>query len=148
MTMPRQAIRASALVGAVLLALGWAAAPSRGEASRALVRPHALKLLINGRQLPITPFQGPDRYTPISTGKLRVEARWTGEARGSGYYVHVYTTEPAIRNFRTCFAGTSCLVRQSVPISAGEEMSWTVKIERLKDHALVSGFMVCLVGKS
>jgi hypothetical protein len=153
-------MRVLALGGTLFAAFAWAADPSRGAAStratpssrpaaasQAVLRPHALKLLINGKTWPITPLQGPDRYTPIPAGKLRVEARWTTNAHATGYYVSISTTAPAAWHFRSCFTGTSCLVRQRVPIFAGEEMSWSVKLMATKGQKLVGGFMVCLVGR-
>ncbi len=146
--MHRRTTCALALLATAFVAVAWSVAPSGAATSRALLRPHALKLLINGKTWPITQFNGLDRYTPIPAGRLRVEARWTTDARGTGYYVVISTTEPVKRNFRTCFAGTSCLVRQSVSILPGQEMSWTVKIMTVKGQRLVGGFMVCLDGKT
>jgi hypothetical protein len=121
------------------------AAPARSDF---VIEPHGLKLLINGKQLPKTPFGGPDRYTPIKASKLTVEARWQGNLRGTGYKVQISTTEPEVHLYRTCSAGTSCLVPQQVPIFKGEEMSWTVRIAQIKPHytKILSGFMVCLNG--
>jgi hypothetical protein len=42
------------------------AAPARSDF---VIEPHGLKLLINGKQLPKTPFGGPDRYTPIRAAR-------------------------------------------------------------------------------
>ena len=120
------------------------AAPASGTVA---AKPHALKLLINGKQLPITPFAGPDRYNPIKASKLRVEARWQGSLTNTGYKVVITTTEPHTRTWRTCSTGTSCLVGKQVPILNGEEMSWTVRIMKVKPHLtqILAGFMVCLV---
>ena len=141
----RTANAALALVAA-LCASAWLAAPA---SSRASAQPHALMLLINGKQLPITLFNGSDHYTAITSGRLRVEARWQGDLRGSGYRVVISTTEPELKTFRTCTAGTSCLVSQLVPIVHKEEMSWTVKVIKVQTHhiTVLGGFMVCLVGR-
>ena len=130
---------------AALCASAVLAPPAR---STFIIQPSALKLLINGKQLPKTPFGGPDRYTPIKASKLRVEARWKGDLRGTGLRVRISTTEPTTRTWRTCTTGTSCLVRQRVPIFKGEEMSWTVTIEQSRPHSvkILDGFMVCLNG--
>ena len=133
---------------ALLAALGASlvlAAPARSDF---VIEPHGLKLLINGKQLPKTPFGGPDRYTPIKASKLQVEARWQGNLKGTGYKVVISTTEPDLRTYRTCSIGTRCVVPQQVPIFKGEEMSWTVKIAQIKPHytKILSGFMVCLNG--
>jgi hypothetical protein len=109
-------------------------------------KPHALKLLINGKQLPVTSFGGPDRYNPIKSSKLSVTARWKGSLSGTGYKVQIQSTEPTVRNWRTCSTGTSCVVKQKVPLANGEQMSWTVRLLIKKPHfvKLLSGFMVCL----
>lgn len=132
------------LLVAALFASVWLAAPAQ---SASVSGPSALKLLINGKKLPITPFSGPDRYNPIKVSKLRVEARWLGSLTGTGYRVVITTTEPTTRTWRTCTTGTSCLVSQQVPILKGEEMSWTVRIMKVKPHfvKILGGFMVCLV---
>jgi hypothetical protein len=130
----------------MLCASVWVVSASAHPA-RVSAKPHALKLLINGKQLPITPFSGPDRYNPISAGKLRVQARWLGSITGTGYKVVISTTEPTTRTWRTCTTGTSCLVPKLASINHGQEMSWTVRIMKVRTHQVqvVSGFMVCLI---
>jgi hypothetical protein len=120
------------------------AAPAHSAAVS--TKPHAVKLLINGKRLPITPFAGPDRYNPIAASTLRVKAIWKGSLTGSGYKVQITTTEPTVRTWRTCSTGTSCLVPKQVPILNGEQMSWTVRLMISKPHFIkvVGGFMVCL----
>jgi hypothetical protein len=129
---------------ATLGASVWLAAPA-GSATVS-TQPHSLRLLINGKQLPITPFSGPDRYNPVKSSKLRVEATWKSSLTGSGYRVVITTTEPTVRTWRTCTTGTSCLVPQQVPMLKGEEMSWTVRVMKVKPHfvKIIGGFMVCL----
>jgi hypothetical protein len=128
---------------AALCASAWLVAPAR---SAAAAQPHALKLLMNGKRLPITPFGGPDYYNPITASKLRVQARWKGDLRGTGYKVVISTTEPTVHTYRTCSTGTSCLVPKLVPVQNGEQMSWIVRIMKVKPHfvKIVGGFMVCL----
>lgn len=132
------------LVAAVCVAV-FIAAPANSASSSG--KPRALKLLINGKRLPITAFGGPDRYNPITVSKLHVVARWTGNLTGTGYRIQISTTEPAQKIWRTCKTGTSCPVSQAVPIRKGQEFSWTVRIVRVETHLyqVVGGFMVCLV---
>lgn len=110
-------------------------------------KPKALKLLINGKRLPITPFSGPDRYNPIHVSTLRVVAKWRGSLTGTAYRVQISTREPTERNWRTCKTGTSCRVRQLVPMHKGQEFSWVVRILKVGPplYQQVGGFMVCLV---
>jgi hypothetical protein len=138
-----------AIWGLTLLAAACAAVSIAAPAHSAAVstKPQALKLLINGKQLPITQFGGVDRYTPIKVSTLRVVARWKGSLSGTHYKVQISTTEPTTRLWRTCSTGTSCPVRQQVPIHKGQEFSWIVRIVLVKPHLrkVVGGFMVCLV---
>jgi hypothetical protein len=140
----RQAICGFTLVAALCGSVAIAA-PAQSAVS---AQPHALRLLMNGKQLPITRFGAPDHYIPVSARKLRVEALWQGNLQGTGYRVVITTTEPTTRTWRTCTSGTSCLVPQQVPIVKGEEMSWTVRIMKVQPHfiKILSGFMVCLAG--
>src|SRR6266568_9406013 len=106
---------------AALCASVFVAAPA--QSASVVTKPHALKLLINGKRLPITPFSGPDRYNPIKAGRLRVLAKWQGSLTGTGYKVVISTTKPAVRTYRTCSTGTSCLVLKRAAIANGAEMS-------------------------
>ena len=135
-----------ALIAALCASVLIAAPAFSATASTKATTIHSLRLLINGKQLPITPFAGPDRYNPIKVSKLRVEATWKPSITGSGYKVVISTTEPTVRTWRTCSTGTSCLVPQQVPILNGQEMSWTVRLMISKPHfvKVVGGFMVCL----
>lgn len=128
---------------ATLCASVWLAAPASAKATAA---PHALKLLINGKQLPLTPFAGPDHYNAITASKLRVVARWKGSLTGTDYKVQISTTEPTVRTWRTCSTGTSCAIPGQVPILKGEQMSWIVRLEIKRHHfvKLLGGFMICL----
>jgi hypothetical protein len=59
----------------LLAALGAAVAvASPADSAAGSTKPHALKLLINGKQLRITPFGGPDYYNPIKASTLHVAA--------------------------------------------------------------------------
>jgi hypothetical protein len=129
----------------LLAALGASVLLAASAHSAAVTKPHALKLLINGKQLRITAFGGTDYYNPIKASKLRVIAKWKGSLTG-GYKVQITTTEPHAKVWRTCSSGTSCAVRQQVPMFKGEQMSWTVRLLIKKPHfvKVVAGFMVCL----
>ena len=131
----------------------WRAAPSRRapgcDADGPVDTAHNIKVLINGKRFAIAALVGgADNYLPINAGRLRVEARWQGNARGSGYYVVISTTEPQRRDYKTCSAGTSCLVSQKAQILAGQEMTWTVRIIKTQGKRLAAGFKVCLVGRA
>jgi hypothetical protein len=139
----RLAICGFALIGALCASSVLLATPAH---SATTAKPHALKLLINGKQLPITPFTGPDHYNPITASKLRVKATWKGSLTGSGYKVQITTTWPTVHTWKTCSTGTSCVVPQSIGILNDEQMSWSVRLMISKPHfiKIVSGFMVCL----
>jgi hypothetical protein len=142
MRLTRKASWGLALV-ATLCASVWLAAPAGAKAT---AQPHALKLLMNGKQLPITPFAGPDHYNAVSFSKVRVVARWKGSLTGTGYKVQISTTEPTVRTWRTCSKGTSCAIAKQIAIVNGEQMSWIVRVEKTRHHyvKVVGGFMVCL----
>ncbi len=143
----RLAISSFALIATLCASAVLLATPAHSAATS---QPHALKLLINGKQLPITPFTGPDHYNSIAASKLRVQAKWQGSLTGSGYKIEISTTEPTLRTWKTCSTGTSCLVAGQVPIVNGEQMSWTVRLLISKHHfiKIISGFMVCLARHS
>jgi hypothetical protein len=112
----------------------WAAPP----------RPHALKLLVNGKNPPTTPLDGDD-YNDIPAGKLQVEARWTTDARDTGYYLTISIGD---RVYARCSTGTSCLVPAKVAILVDQEISWTVKLLTTRGDKVVTGFKVCLDGRA
>jgi hypothetical protein len=132
-----------ALIAALCVSAVLHATPAH---SAATAQPHSLKLLINGKQLPITPFTGPDHYNAITASKLRVQAKWQGSLTGSGYKIVISTTEPTLKTWKSCSTGTSCLVAGQVPILNREQMSWTIRLMISKYHfiKILSGFMVCL----
>ena len=110
-------------------------------------RPRGLKLLINGKEQPITPLESTtDDYIHIPAGKLRVEAVWNGDASGTGYEVAITNSQPPVDE--TCSTGTSCRVPAKVPILDSQEMSWVVKVQTTSGHKLVSSFKVCLEGRA
>ena len=132
---------------ATLCALVFAVAAS-AKPARMSTAPHALRLLINGKQQPIIPSGAPDHYIPVSAGKLRVQARWQGNLQGTGYRVVIATTEPTQRTYRTCTSGTSCRVPNLLSLRHGQEWSWAVTILKVRPHLvrIVSGFKLCLIG--
>jgi len=150
MALGRHKVALLALAGASFGALAPAVAPSQGEPlARGALRPHNLKLLINGKRLAITPLtSNTDNYVGTPAGKLKVQARWTTDARGTGYYVVISTTEPLLKEWARCSTGTSCLVNKRVPLLVSQEMSWSVTIRKARGNALVSGFKVCLAGRA
>jgi hypothetical protein len=149
MALGRQTVALLALAGASFVALA-AVAPVQGE-PRALgaQRPHNLKLLFNGKRLAMTSLtSSTDNYVSVPDRRLRVEARWTTDARGTGYRVVISTTEPQLRQYASCSTGTSCIVSKRVALLAGQEMSWSVTILKIRGNNLVGGFKVCLIGRA
>jgi hypothetical protein len=152
--MAAQPPRVRLLIGAAFLALAPVVASGCGSSSSSVTqvesngqRPHALKFLINGKRLPIVPIVGgPDDYAAFHARAMKVEARWATDADGTGYHVVISTAEPAEKNYATCSTGTSCRVAKAVPIGAGDEVSWNVKVVRTRDKQPVAGYKVCLMG--
>jgi hypothetical protein len=116
----------------------WAAPP----------QPHALELLINGKSMPIQSFDGDDEYIPIRAGKLRLEGRWTTDARGTGYQVAISADEPDNHVYARCSTGTSCVVPVEVPIRVDQELTWEIKVLTKRGGKLVAGGRVCLSGQA
>ena len=139
--------RTIAFVAAAALCIALVAAaarPDSGDAGTRLVKPNGLMLLINGKRQATTPLNGSDKYVHISPGNLRVEARWTTNARNTGYHVAISTST---RVYRRCFVGTSCLLPAKVFIGPNQELTWTVKLLKTKTLAVAGGFRVCLSTK-
>ena len=80
--------------------------------------------------------------------KVEVEARWTTEASGTGYYVVVSTAEPEKHDYATCRSGTSCLVPTKVPLVPEQTMSWPVTVKTTRGDKVASAFRVCLIGRA
>jgi hypothetical protein len=115
--------------------------------SAAATRPMGIKLLFNGRAMPKEPLiGGREIYREIATGKTKVEARWTNDARG--YQVVISTVSPQAKEYVRCLAGTSCVVPKRVWILPNQEITWSFKLLRASDRKLVQGFKVCLVGRA
>ena len=83
--------------------LDWAAPP----------RPQAIKLFVNGETPPTTPLTDDD-YSKFPAGPLQVEAKWTTDASGTGYYVKISADN---RVYARCSTGTSCRVPGKVPLA-------------------------------
>jgi hypothetical protein len=136
------------LLGALSLALTLVTTPSRGEPLSATARPHAIKLLINGKSWPLDLLTGGDAYDPVRARTLRVEARWTPNARGTGYYVVVSTAEPLAKVLARCTTGTSCLVPKRLSILVGQEMTLNVKVIRASTKKVVTAYKACIVRRA
>jgi hypothetical protein len=108
----------------------WAAPP----------RPEAIKLFVNGKAPPTAPLDG-DLYTKFPAGPLRVEAKWAGDARGTGYYVKI---SQGAKAYARCSTGTSCRVPGTVPLGTKDLMEWKVELLTTKGDRLAGGFRVCL----
>ena len=107
-------------------------------------RPHALELVVNGMTPPTTPLNGED-YSDIPAGKMEVAARWTTDARDTGYYVVISVGD---RVYARCSTGTSCVVPEKVPILVDQEVSWVIKLLTDRGNKVVGGFKVCLAGRA
>lgn len=149
-TVRRVRVRRRTILGltvfAVLAATISIAVPARSAAVS--TKPHSVKLLINGKQLPSTRVGKQDHYVPIKATKLRVVARWKGSLTGSGYKIRIYTTFPVTRTWRLCTTGTSCAVRQQPKILKGQQYSWFVYVIKGKQPrvTIVNSFEVCVIG--
>jgi hypothetical protein len=110
-------------------------------------RPQEIELLINGKRQKITPLTGGDDYVGTPVGKLKAVARWATDARGTGYYVVLATTQPKKQTHATCRTGTTCSAPQAMPIGVDEEMTWEVRVVTVKGDRVVDGAKVCLVGR-
>jgi len=107
-------------------------------------RPHALKLLVNGKIPPTTPLDGED-YSDMRAGRMNVEARWATDARATGYYMTISIGD---RVYARCSTGTSCLVPTKLKLVVDQEVSWTVKLLTTRGDKVVGGFKVCLAGRA
>jgi hypothetical protein len=135
-----------ALVAASVATFGSAITPSRGGVRATAPRPHNVKLLINGKRWHLDTLNGGDNYIDIRARKLRVEARWQTDARGTGYYVLISTSEPVSKDLARCSSGTSCLVPKRVPIAFNQEMTLTVKVLKRPSDMVAAAFKACLNG--
>jgi hypothetical protein len=131
------------VLGALALALTLAVAPSQAKPQSTSARPHALKMLINGKRWPLEALTT-DKYRPIKAGTLRVEARWLTNARGTGYHVAILLGDTLSRTLVRCKSGTSCVVPGGVKLPVGQEMTLQVKILKTSSNRVVTGYKACL----
>jgi hypothetical protein len=107
-------------------------------------RPEAIKLFVNGTTPRTVPLDG-ESYVDFPPGPLQVEAKWTTDAGGTGYYVKISDED---REYARCSTGTSCLVQSKIPLKAAQELELTLELRTTKGDKVVGGFKVCLDGKS
>ncbi len=140
------------MVGAVCLTFALTTAPS-GQSrptrivSPSALRPHALKLLLNGKRWPLEALTGSDTYVGIHSGNLRVEARWQTDARGTGHFVQIGIGEPLVRELARCSRGTSCVVPKRVLILKSQELTLTVRVRTTRGNRVVAAYKACLDGR-
>ena len=72
---------------------------------------------------------------------MQVEAKWTTDASGTGYYVKISADN---RVYARCSTGTSCRVPGKVPLADNRLMTWTVELLTTKGNKVAGGFKVCL----
>jgi len=111
-------------------------------------QPHAFQFFVNGKRMKVNPSGGVDVYLPVPAGRLRVEARWTTDARSTPYSVVLSMTEPQKATYATCTAGTSCRVPKLVPIGKDQEMSWQIAVVTKNGRQVATAYQVCLVGRA
>jgi hypothetical protein len=114
--------------------VAWAAPP----------RPHALRLLVNGKIPPTTPLDGED-YSDMRAGRMNVEARWLTDARGTGYYMTISIGDHV---YARCSTGTSCPVPTKLKLLVKQEVSWRIELLTTHGDKVVDGFKVCLEGRA
>jgi hypothetical protein len=112
--------------------LRWAAPP----------RPAAIKLFVNGKTPPSVSLAA-DHYSDFPAGPMQVEAKWTTDARDTGYYVRISVDG---RVYARCSTGTACPVSQRLPLNVGNEVSWMLELVTTRGNKVVGGFKVCLEG--
>jgi hypothetical protein len=135
-------MRSLAKLSVLAAAAAVLAAPSAG----ATPRPHGLQLLFNGKHVPLVPILGgSDNYAVIHQHTMFVQVKWTGEARGSGYFVRIATDEPQEKVWASCFRGTSCQIPLPIPLPLDVETSWYVEVVTAASHKVVVGYKYCLV---
>jgi hypothetical protein len=118
--------------GSNVVKLDWQAPP----------RPQAITFLVNGKAPPRTPFTR-DHYSDFESGPMQVEAKWTTDARDTGYYVRISVDNKV---YARCSTGTSCRVAKRLPLGVGDEISWTLELLTTKGNKVAGGFKVCLEG--
>ena len=112
--------------------LNWAAPP----------RPQAIKLLVNGKNLPNVPLSG-DHYSDFPAGPMHVEAKWKTDASNTGYYMTISVDNKV---YARCSTGTSCRVSKALPLPVGSEISWQLELLTTRGNKIAGGFKTCLKG--
>jgi len=143
----KRAIAVGVLLGTLSLALTLATTPSQSKPLSTSARPHAVRLLINGKSWPLEALTT-YRYRPFHATTLRVEARWLTNARGTGYHVVVGIGETQVRTLARCTSGTSCRVPQRLQLPVGKEMTLQVRILKTSSKKVVTGYKACLIGSA
>jgi hypothetical protein len=114
------------------VSLNWVAPP----------RPQSIKLFVNGKTPPSVSLEG-DHYSDFQAGPMQAEAKWTTDARGTGYYVTISVENKV---YARCSTGTTCRVPKRLPLPAGNEVSWTLQLMTTRGNKIADGFKVCLEG--
>ena len=114
--------------------VSWAAPP----------RPTAITLFVNGKTPPSVPLIG-DHYSNFPSGPMQVEAKWTTDARNTGYYLTI-TDDSGVS--ARCSVGTSCRVPKHVLLGVKAEDSWMVELLTTRGNKVAEGFKVCLRGEA
>jgi len=105
-------------------------------------RPRDITLFVNGKTPPSVSLSQ-DHYSEFPSSPMQVEAKWTTDLRGTGYYLTISDDYgPRAR----CSVGTSCRVPKKVPLPVGAEDSWTVELLTTKGDKIADGFKVCVEG--
>ena len=134
-------------VRAALLAAACLALVSALRRGRRVRRPHAPPLYVNGKHVPIVPIVGgSDDYAQLHAKTMLVEARWAGDAHGSGYLrapLDRRAEREGLRDLRRRHELQRS--RTPVPLGIDIETSWYVQIVSTKGHKVVAGYKYCLV---
>jgi hypothetical protein len=107
-------------------------------------RPREIKLFVNGTTPPTWPLVGGDDYSDFPTGPMNVEATWSTDVQGTGYYVRISVGN---RVYAKCSTGTSCRVPEPVPLAVEKLVSWVVQLRTTQGDKVAGGFRVCLEGE-
>lgn len=105
-------------------------------------RPESIKLLVNGKTPPSLPLNA-DHYSDFPAGPMQVEAKWTTDARGPGYYVKI-SDDFAVT--ARCSVGTSGRVPKKVPLKVGQGDSWVLQLMTAQGDKVAGGFKTCVKG--
>jgi len=142
-SVPRRILPVLAAMGLALAALAPASGVGATRASAA--KPTNLRIVINGTTLSAAQTRtGSDEYLSVRAGRLTVGARWTGNVRGSGYYILI--ADSGSTDKRRCRTGTTCTVVSTKGVKKAQEMTWSIQVIRSSTGVMVSQKVVCLAG--